>query len=262
MRKVLLVAVALAVVPVCGAVLCQNAPIPGSITGTVTDESGHPIADADVHAFPESMHARTDSAGRFVLTKLGSGFYHVRARHLGYTSTEITTDLAKNGHVDLKFELKARPAMLDSVVVLADGKCPAVSYVGFNCRRRIGKGVYLTDDDIGEKGAIELGDVFEDVPGFRTEMRVTQIGRRPVPIATRGNGCLNALVNGRALSVTNPLPRYANELIAIEIYALPSEVPAEYQRYIWMGAARQSSAFLGRPVTDESCSLVVYWTSF
>jgi len=262
MRKALLVAAVLAVAPAGRAVRCQSAPVPGSITGTVTDDSGHPLADADVHAFPESAHARTDSAGRFVLTRLGSGFYHVRARRIGYTSLEITTDLAKNGHVDLKFELKARPAILDSVVIRADGKCAATQYVGFNCRRRFGKGVYLTDDDIGEKGSIELGDIFEDVPGFRTEIRFTQIGRRPVPIATRGNRCLNALVNGRPISVTNPLPHYANELIAIEIYAVPSDVPAEYQRYIWMGAARQTSAFVQRPVTDESCSVAVYWTSY
>jgi len=262
MRKVLLVAIALSAAPLGGAAFCQRTPVPGSITGSVVDELGHPIPDADVHAFPESVHARTDSTGHFILAGLGSGFYHVRARHLGFTSLEITTDLEKNGHVDLKFELKARPAMLDSVVIEASGKCPPMSYGGFNCRRRFGKGVYLTDDDIGDKGAIELGDVFEDIPGFRTEMRFTSIGRKPVPIATRGNRCINALVNGRPTSVTNPLPRYANELIAIEIYSVPSEVPAEYQRYIWMGSARQSSAILGRFTPDESCSVVVYWTSY
>src|SRR5438445_5942001 len=121
MRKVLFIAVSLAVAPLGGATFCQNAPPPGSITGTVMDELGHRIVDAEVHAFPESVHARTDSAGRFVLAKLGSGFYHVRVRHLGFASTEITTDLTKNGHVDLKFELKARPAMLDSVIVEANG---------------------------------------------------------------------------------------------------------------------------------------------
>jgi hypothetical protein len=177
MRKVLLVAAALAVAPLCGVALCQSAPVPGSITGTVTDELGHPIADADVHAFPESIHARTDSTGHFILTRLGSGFYHVRVRRLGFASTEVTTDLAKNGHVDLKFELKVRPAILDSVVIEASGKCPPISYGGFNCRRRTGKGVYLTDDDIGEKGAIELGDVFDSIPGFRTEVRFTPYGR-------------------------------------------------------------------------------------
>src|SRR5881394_3550790 len=109
MRKVLIVAIFLAMAPLGDAAVCQGAPPPGSITGTVMDELGHPIVDADVHAFPESVHARTDSAGRFILAKLGSGFYHVRARHLGFTSAEVTTDLAKNGHVDLKFELKARP---------------------------------------------------------------------------------------------------------------------------------------------------------
>jgi hypothetical protein len=261
MRKVLLAAMTLVLAPA-GAAVCQNAPIPGSITGTVTDEAGHPIRDADVHAFPESAHARTDSAGHFVLQKLGGGFYHVRARHLGFTSLEITTDLEKNGHVDLKFELKARPAMLDSVIIEASGKCPPMSYGGFNCRRRFGKGVYLTDDDIGDKGAIELGDIFEGLDGFRTEMRETVMGRKPVPIATRGNRCLNALVNGRPYAVTNPLPRYANELLAVEIYATPSEVPPEYQRYIWMGSARQSSAILSRPTPTDSCSLVVYWTSY
>jgi len=262
MRKVLLVVTALAAVPVGGALLGQNAPIPGSITGTVTDEGGRPIAGADVHAFPDSKHARTDSAGRFILLDLGSDFYHVRARHIGYLSSEITTDLAKNGHVDVKLELKPRPAILDSVIIMANGKCPPLSFGGFNCRRRFGKGVYLTDDEIAEKGAIELGEVFDSVPGFRSEVRFTATGRKPVPIATRGNRCLNALVNGRPISVTNPLPRYANELIAVEIYAVPSEVPPEYQRYIWMGSARQTSALIGRRVTDESCSLVVYWTSF
>jgi hypothetical protein len=262
MRKVLVVLTALLFAPLTGAAFGQNAPVPGSITGVVVDELGRPIVDADVHAFPGSVHARTDSTGHFILAKLGSDFYHVRARHLGFTSTEITTDLAKNGHVDLKFELKARPAMLDSVIIEADGKCPPVSYGGFNCRRRSGKGVYMTDDDIGDKGAIELGDIFDGVPGFRTEMRFTPYGRRPVPIATRGNRCLNAVVNGRPVSLTNPLPRYANELIAIEIYSVPSEVPPEYQRYIWMGSARQSSAIIGRATPDESCSVVVYWTSY
>lgn len=261
MRTFLLAALTLSV-GLKGAAYCQNAPVPGSITGIVTDESGRPIPDADVHAFPESAHARTDSAGRFILTKLGSGFYHVRARHIGFTSLEITTDLEKNGHVELKFELKARPAVLDSVIVEASGNCPAVRYLGFNCRRRLGKGVYLTDDDIGDKGAIELGDVFDGIPGFRTEMRETRYGRKPVPIATRGNRCINALVNGRPIALTNPLPLYANELIAVEIYATPSEVPEEYQRYIWMGSARQSSAILSRPTPDDSCSVVVYWTSY
>src|SRR4051812_42617958 len=146
----------------------------GTIAGIVLDATGHPIVDADVFALPEKSRARTDSAGRFAIGKLDAGFYHVRVRRLGFEPTEITTDLAKNGHVDLKFELVSRPVVLDSVVIQADGKCPAISYSGFNCRKRAGKGVYLTDDDLADKGAIELGEVFSDVKGFDVVARPTQ----------------------------------------------------------------------------------------
>jgi len=238
------------------------APMPGSITGIVVDELGKPIRDVDVFAFPETVRGRTDSTGRFAITKLGAGFYHVRARRLGYSPLEITTDLAANGHVELKFELKPRPAMLDSVVISATGKCPEVSYSGFNCRRRSGKGLYLTDDDIAEKGAIELAEVFTDVRGFRVEPAMTRLGVRPIPRSTVGNRCLNALVNGRPLSPTNRLPYYATELIAVEIYASPNDAPKEYQRYVWLSATRQTSALMEHELPNQRCALAVYWTAF
>jgi len=239
----------------------SQAPVGGTITGIVLDEAGHPVADADVQALPDKLRGRTDSAGKFIISKLEGGFYHVRVRRLGYRPAEVTTDLANNGRVDLKFELVVRPAMLDSIIVQADGKCAIVSYTGFNCRKRNGKGVYLTDDDLADKGSVVLGEVFVDVPGFRVEKRPTVYGVKPIPFANRG-GCINALVNGRPIAVTNPLPQYATELIAVEIYALPSSVPPEYQRYVWERGLRQSSPVVGRDRGDQPCSLAVYWTSF
>jgi hypothetical protein len=233
----------------------------GTIAGVVLDEAGHPVGDADVYAFPEKNRAKTDSTGKFSIANLPSGFYHVRVRRLGYRPGEITTDLGDNGHVDLNIELAVRPAMLDSVIVQADGKCASVSFTGFNCRKQHGKGVYLTDDDLADKGAIELGEVFRDVNGFRLETRSTRYGPKPIPYATRG-GCINALVNGRPIALTNPLPLFATELIAVEIYPLPSSVPAEYQRYVWDPTIRQTSPMVGRDRNDQPCSLVVYWTSF
>jgi hypothetical protein len=238
-----------------------QAPAGGTIAGVVLDESGRPVTDADVYALPEKARARTDSAGRFSIAKLGAGFYHVRVRHIGYRPTEITTDLANNGRADLKFELAQRPVVLDSVVVQADGKCPPVSYAGFNCRKRSGKGVYLTDDDLADKGAVELGEVFVDVEGFDIDIRPTRLGLKPVPFAKRG-GCINALVNGRPMALSNPLPDFATELIAVEIYASSRSVPAEYQQYVWSRDIRQSSPRVGKDRGDQPCSLAVYWTSF
>ncbi len=235
----------------------------GTISGTVFDESGRPLAGAEVVAYPATTRVRTDSAGHFAITHLDDGFYRVRARHIGYLALEISTDLSKDGHVDLKFELQTRPAMLDSVVVLANGKCPALHYGGFNCRKRFGKGVYLTDDDIADKGAVDIGDVFADVDGFRVVPTATPFGRKPFPYAVHGNRCLNALVNGKPSSLANQIPRYANELIGVEIYASPNEVPEEYQEYIYTPRIRQTSDPNGAPLAANArCSLVVYWTSF
>ena len=235
----------------------------GTITGMVVDQAGRPIANADAFVITDTKRGRTDSTGKFTITNLDAGFYRIRVRRIGYLPSEISTDLSKNGLVNLKFELFLRPAILDSVLVTAEGKCPELSYRGFNCRKRSAKnGVFLTDDDLLDRGAVELGDVFRDVQGFRIEMVPTPFGAKPRPLSTFGARCLNALVNGRAMALTNQLPRYAYELIAVEIYAHANDVPEEYQRYVWQRSARQSSAPVGRDSPNARCALVVYWTSY
>jgi protocatechuate 3,4-dioxygenase beta subunit len=85
MRKTLFIVAAL-VMSSRDVVRAQDAPIRGSITGIVIDELGRPIRDVDVYAFPGTARARTDSSGRFIITKLGADFYHVRARR-GFVAT-------------------------------------------------------------------------------------------------------------------------------------------------------------------------------
>jgi hypothetical protein len=234
----------------------------GTIAGVVLDPAGHPVRDADVMILGEKARGRTDSTGRFTISNVDKGYYHVRARRIGFLPSEVTTDLSRDGKVELTFELKARPAVLDSVVVLADGRCPDRTFVGYYCRKRTTKGVFLSDDDLADRGAIEVGDIFRDVTGFRIETIPTNWGPKPRPLATRGARCLNALVNGQPLSRTNPLPRYAIEVIAVEIYAMPNDVPSEFQRYVSMQSARQTSSPVGKDSDNARCSLAVYWTQY
>lgn len=234
----------------------------GTISGVVVDEAGNPVGGADVFVLTQANRTRTDSSGRFVISELDGGLYRLRSRRAGFLPSERTADLGKNGRVELKFEMRVRPAILDSVVVLPDGKCAELAYSGFNCRRRTGRGVYLTEDDLLDRGAIELGEVFREVTGFRLEIVATPFGGQPRPLATRGARCLNALVNGRPMSVTNPLPRYAYDLMAVEIYSSPNDVPSEYQRYVSQRSIRQSSSPVGQDSPNARCSLAVYWTAY
>ncbi|HEY4307399.1 MAG TPA: carboxypeptidase-like regulatory domain-containing protein [Gemmatimonadaceae bacterium] len=235
----------------------------GVIAGTVVDENGRPIPEVQIVASADNAQAVTDSTGHFEIRNLEAGQYNVRARRLGFLPVRTTADVGHGGKADLHIEMKVRPAILDSVVVVADGKCPERSYTGFYCRRRGGKGVYLTDDDIFDRNARELGDIFRNVPGFRIEMRPTIWGALPTPIATKGSGCLNALVNGKLPSSTNQLPRFADEMIAVEIYPTPGDVPSEYQKYAWGANGRQTTMYDSHGGSSgEHCSLVVYWTTF
>src|SRR5581483_9064361 len=119
------------------------------------------------------------------------------------------------------FELKLRPAMMDTVITQADGSCASFNFGGFNCRKSRGRGVFLTDDDIADRGARKLADVFGGVPGFRVDSMETSFGREPVPVPTVGERCLAALVNGRPASLSNQPPRWADQLLGVEIYASP-----------------------------------------
>ena len=235
----------------------------GVIAGVVVDENGHPIPDVQIVASAENARATSDSAGRFEIRNLDGGQYNVRARRIGYLPARTTADISHAGRADLHIEMQTRPPILDSVVVLADGKCPDRAFTGFYCRKRSGKGVYLTDDDIFDKNAREVGDVFRDVPGFRIELRPSIWGALPTPISTKGSRCLNALVNGRPPSPTNQMPRFADQMIAVEIYSAASDVPPEYQQYSWGGAGRQTSMYdTHGAASSEHCALVVYWTRF
>jgi hypothetical protein len=260
MRKILVLA-SLALFVAASAASAQKT---GVIAGTVVDEQGKPLPDVDVVASAENARARSDSAGRFEIRNLEAGQYTVRARRIGFLPTRLTADLGKGGRADVKIELKVRPPMLDSVFVIANGVCPERSYVGFLCRRRAGKGgVYMTDDDIFDKNAREIGDIFRDVPGFRIELQPTVWGRLPMPLSTKASLCLNALVNGRPASNTNQIPRFADEMLAVEIYAAPADVPEEYQRYVWGRQGRQTQSYRDRAgAVGERCSVVVYWTTF
>ncbi len=234
----------------------------GTISGVVLDPAGRPIRDADVMILGDKARGRTDSTGRFTIANVEKGFYHVRARRLGFAPSEVTTDLSKNGKVELTFELKVRPAILDSVRVVAAGKCPERSLIGYYCRKRMANGVFFSDDDLADRGAIELGDIFRDVEGFRVDVVPTPWGAKPRPLATRGARCLNALVNGLPAARTNMLPQYAINVIAVEIYAQPNDVPPEFQRFVSLASARQTSSPVGRDSPNARCSLVVYWTEY
>jgi len=222
----------------------------GTIRGVVLDSAERPLANAEVVATPGPHRARTDSAGRFVLASIGGGQYVLHARKLGYSPGEATADVHNDGSVDVKVTLEHRMADLDTVVVSADGTCPERSLDGFMCRKKRGdKGVFMDYLDIDDQDPLSTADLFRDIPGFRVDVRPTRTGNRRVPVP-QGLRCLVSLVDGRPATAANFVPELPGDLMALEVYTMPDDVPKEYQRYLWDSPG------------GRRCGVAIYWDMY
>ena len=97
-----------------------------AITGQVTDSSAQqPIAGAEVvivGAGGATLHgARTDAAGRYVLSNLTAGDVLVRVRFVGYAPKERTIAVREGVTTTADFALTPRSLQLDQVVITGTG---------------------------------------------------------------------------------------------------------------------------------------------
>jgi hypothetical protein len=209
------------------------------LKGTVVDTSNAPIVDAEVIA-NGNLRARTDTAGAFRLDGLPAGTVSLRVRRLGYIAMQREVTLRAGEVTGIKVILTRRPVLLDTIAITGD--CERFRFSGFPCRRRAGKGVFIDQNAIDSINPRFPADVFRGLAGFRVD--ASPSGLRVV--ATSGWRCVATLANGRPPNLANPLPRWPNEILGVEIYASADSVPKEYEHYSWKSSMR--------------CSLVNYWT--
>jgi hypothetical protein len=212
-----------------------------TIRGVVRDSAAVPVPNADVSTTPGARRVRTDSTGRFVIAGLEPGQYIVKARHVGYEPVEWTVDLSRAGRADVQLTLAVRLPVLDAVMVTAGRTCNVNDIEGFLCRRAGGKGVFFDYSDIDDLNVNDTADLFNTVAGFAVDVRSTRSGPKRMPIGRR---CINTLVNGLP-AAWSAVPSDPADIMAVEIYELPKDIPSEYNRYTW---------------GKEQCSLVAYWT--
>jgi len=213
-----------------------------SIRGTVRDSSARPMINAEVVVDPSGRRVRTDSTGRFVFDSLDAKQFTIRARRVGYAPTEWTIDLSKGGRAEVQLTLGSRIAALDTVFVVDGRPCEAQKYEGFMCRRATTKGRFIDYAEIDSMNVLYSADLLRDVGGFATVVRPTRIGPTRVASSTH---CTIVLMNGVPTSWSS-VPESPFQVIGVEIYQTPREIPKEFRRYTW---------------GKESCWLVAYWTA-
>jgi iron complex outermembrane recepter protein len=91
----------------------------GVVTGTVTAQSGEPLASASVTVAGSDRGALTDARGHFRIVGLPAGEVPLRVQRLGYTPAERTLTLPAGGAVRADIALAEHAVELNSLVISA-----------------------------------------------------------------------------------------------------------------------------------------------
>ena len=151
------------------------------LTGTVT-ANGRPVSGAQVQVLGFASKARSDSAGRFAMTGLPGGTQTVQVLALGAAPARTIIELKPGGNADVHVNVDPNAVAIAPVSVIAERT--RVARTGFDERRKMGFGHFITIDDIERAHPFDTSDLFRTVPG----MSVSRSGFRTVVGFARGQG--------------------------------------------------------------------------
>ena len=200
------------------------------VVGRIVDEKGKPVPHADVELASSHVKTATSDSGTFALRDLPAGSQTIQVRKVGFTATDTALMLSSKSPVQFEMTLRKAPVTLTTVNVAA--REMALERVGFEHRRKIGLGHFLTADDVRNRGGIYFSDLMRTMLGV--SVRSTRSGRQViVPSRTAsitGRGCVAYVVDrmpfsDRPLGSIDDFVR-PEDIIGVEVYQ-PSEAPAD-----------------------------------
>lgn len=93
----------------------------GTITGTVTSSTGHPIVAAQVVVQGTARGAVTGANGRYTITDVPPGQHTLRAAIIGYGEESRSVDVAAGATITANFELSTQAVELEGIVAVGYG---------------------------------------------------------------------------------------------------------------------------------------------
>jgi hypothetical protein len=185
----------------------------------------------------------TDSSGVFRFASLSPGTYFLRATRLGNTPVLKNITVAANERVRVEITLNPIVHQLTAVVVRADSTVTALNDpTGFERRRRTEQGVFMTEEQIERRRAINTEQLFLAVPNVKVDTGgIVLIDRgvisykallfsSPTPFGAQFIDCVGVqvFVDGAMMPQpfdVNTIP--PQRIKAIELYRGPATTPLE-----------------------------------
>jgi hypothetical protein len=137
-----------------------------TVSGTVVDGNGQPIANAHVSITDGTNAATTDSSGTFTLSGQPTGTHALVVRRLGFMPVEVAVNLTPVRTTEIAVEMQQHVPVLAAVVIGARREA-ALDQIGFNQRKARGTGRYIERADIENRSAHRLSGLLENIPNLR-----------------------------------------------------------------------------------------------
>ncbi len=203
-------------------------PVPGhaSLSGRVyRSDDGRPFIGAVITVAGTGDTAITGDDGLFTLRGLPAGSRTLEVRALGWEPEALPVELSDRTAHNVVVRLATKTAVLDAVVVTATLNA-GLHRVGFDARKRLGIGHFLSPDDLAHMSANEFVDLMVTMPGVRR--RIDPQGNAYVTPARGSVGCVTYVIDG--MPFVEATPGQINDVMpvaeigAIEVYQ-PAEAP-------------------------------------
>jgi hypothetical protein len=206
----------------------------GNLSGTIVDIAGRPLGGARVTIYGDTSATVSDKLGKFALLGLRPGTRAVSIRMLGYQSSELVVDISARETPSIVVALSKVTPVLDAVKITAMRDI-GLERVGFQERKRLEAGTFLTPRDIEGKNSPRLSRLLETV------------------LILQRYTCVKYFVDGHLWSSRSDVDHTMGpdaylsgaEIVAVEVYGALT-VPPEFLSSSNMGA----------------CATVVVWTKW
>ncbi len=199
-----------------------------TISGTVVDQQGTPLAGALVEFVSAQRRVASDSVGHFRLDAMPTTSVQLRVRHVGFDEQTVTVDAAPSDQTTIIFVKLERAATVLQEVNLG----PLIATVdttdallrGFYVRSKTSHmGHFVTEQRIAELQPAFTSDALRNVPGVT--VRPARIGNE---VRIRGCAPLVWVDGTRAKGAQVDDIARPRDVAGIEIYDSLSGVPAEF----------------------------------
>lgn len=213
------------------------------------EEGGAPLPGTHVELIGAFIAANADSAGVARLSGVRPGPTIVSIHKLGYGDERFTLNVPPGDTLSIDVDLQSQAVRLAAVRATATHS-RVLAESGFLERQRQGIGSYATRTEWEGRGRLNFSDVMRRMRGIRVAR--TADGRTLLT-SGRGNISMSSMCSGVLLFVDGVLMnvdgRYddinllvpVSELEAVEAYAGPAEIPAQYNQ------------------TGSACGVVLAW---